>query len=48
MVVTDLHVGDQAPDFSLETHLDKKVSMSDFRGKMNVVLAFFPQAWTPV
>lgn len=43
-------VGDQAPDFELKSHLekDKKVRLSDFRGKNNVVLAFYPLAWTPV
>lgn len=42
-----LKVGQNAPDFSLPTHLGKTVRLSDFRGK-NVVLAFFPLAWTPV
>jgi peroxiredoxin len=43
-------VGDMAPDFELKSHLakDKKVKLSDFRGKTNVVLAFYPLAWTPV
>lgn len=43
-------VGDLAPDFVLPSHLqkDKKVRLSDFRGKKNVVLAFYPLAWTPV
>jgi|WetSurSiteA1Bulk_404760.scaffolds.fasta_scaffold868248_1 peroxiredoxin len=43
-----LKVGHFAPDFSLETHLDNKVRLSDFRGKKNVVLAFFPLAFTPI
>jgi peroxiredoxin len=43
-----LRVGHFAPDFTLESHLDEKVSLSDFRGKKNVVMAFFPLAWTPV
>ncbi len=42
-----LKVGDKAPDFELRSHLDKHVRLSDLRGK-NVVLAFFPLAWTPV
>jgi peroxiredoxin len=42
-----LQVGQEAPDFTLPSHLDKEVTLSDLRGK-NVVLAFFPQAWTPV
>ncbi len=41
-------LGQRAPDFSLESHLGHKVRLSDFRGKCNVVLAFFPLAWTPV
>jgi peroxiredoxin len=40
-------VGQKAPDFTLPSHLDKPVTLSDLRGK-NVVLAFFPLAWTPV
>ncbi len=42
-----LEVGMPAPDFTLDSHLDKTVTLSDLRGK-NVVLAFFPQAWTPI
>ena len=45
-----LEVGNMAPDFELKSHLikDKKVKLSDFRGKSNVVLAFYPLAWTPI
>ncbi len=45
-----LNIGDQAPDFELPNHLDKenKVRLSDFRGKKNVVIAFYPLDWTPV
>ena len=37
-------VGDVAPDFELASNLEKgkKVRLSDFRGKNNVVLAFYP------
>jgi hypothetical protein len=43
-------VGDMAPDFELKSHLekDKKVKLSNFRGQKNVVIAFYPLAWTPV
>jgi peroxiredoxin len=41
-----LQVGQQAPDFSLPSHLDREVRLSDYRGR-NVVLAFFPLAFTP-
>jgi peroxiredoxin len=42
-----LQVGQEAPDFKLPSHLDKDIWLSDYRGK-NVVLAFFPLAWTPI
>ncbi len=41
------NVGQKAPDFSLPSHLGSDVSLADFRGK-NLVLAFFPLAWTPI
>jgi len=43
---TPLKVGDMAPDFTLQSTDGKKVTLSDFRGKKNVVLAFFPAAFT--
>jgi peroxiredoxin len=44
-----LKVGDQAPDFTLTGHRDKeKVTLSDVRGKKNVVIVFYPLDWTPV
>lgn len=43
----NLQVGQKAPDFSLNSHRGRCVSLSDFQGK-NVVLAFFPLAWTPI
>ncbi len=42
-----LKVGDQAPDFTLASE-SGKLSLSDYRGKKNVVLVFYPLAWTPV
>ncbi len=42
-----LQVGQAAPDFSLPSHLGHEVRLSSLRGK-NVVLAFFPLAWTPI
>ena len=42
-----IKVGDQAPDFTLNSHLDKEVTLSDYHGN-TTVLVFFPQAFTPV
>jgi peroxiredoxin len=41
-----LKVGDEAPDFTLPDNTNKPVKLSGFRGKKNVVLAFFPAAFT--
>ncbi len=41
-------VGEDAPDFTLKSHLDKDVQLSDYRGKKNVVIDFYPLAFTPV
>ncbi len=43
---TNLKVGDEAPDFTLPATNGQQVKLSDFRGKKNVVLAFFPAAFT--
>jgi len=43
---THLKIGDEAPDFTLPDTAGKPVKLSDFRGKKNVVLAFFPAAFT--
>jgi peroxiredoxin len=43
---TQLKVGDEAPDFTLPSTTGQPVKLSDFRGKKNVVLAFFPAAFT--
>jgi peroxiredoxin len=45
-----LEVGIQAPDFELPAVTGDRrhtVRLSDFRGKKNVVLAFYPLDWTP-
>ena len=39
-------VGDMAPDFTLPDLTGQKVKLSDFRGKSNVVLAFYIFAFT--
>ncbi len=43
---THLKVGDAAPDFELPSTQGKKIKLSDYREKKNVVLAFFPAAFT--
>ncbi len=51
-----LQVGEEAPEFELEATGDgagkggprRKVKLSDYRGKKNVVIAFYPAAFTPV
>src|SRR6266404_3775327 len=42
-----LRPGVPAPDFSLPSTPDQKVSLSDFRGRP-VVLVFYPADWSPV
>lgn len=39
--------GTKAPDFSLNSTPDQKVSLSDFRGRP-VIIAFYPADWSPV
>jgi peroxiredoxin (alkyl hydroperoxide reductase subunit C) len=39
--------GTKAPDFTLESHLGKTVSLSDFLGKKNVLLVSYPLDFTP-
>jgi len=41
-------VGDHAPNFDLASISGENVSLSQYRGKKNVVLSFVPAAWTPV
>lgn len=43
-----LQVGGEAPDFRLPDHTGGYVRLSDYRGQSNVVIAFYPLAWTPV
>jgi peroxiredoxin len=41
-------VGQPAPDFVLKDQNQKEVKLSDFAGKKNVVLVFYPLDWSPV
>ena len=43
-----LQVGDTAPDFELPASGNQTIKLSDYRGKKNVLLAFYPFAFSPV
>ena len=43
-----VRVGQQAPEFSLPSVTGHQVSLSQYRGRKNVVLSFVPAAFTPV
>jgi peroxiredoxin len=47
-VAAEIKVGDVAPDFTLKDQDQKDVTLSSFKGKKNVVLAFYPLDWSPV
>jgi len=42
------NVGQPAPDFALTSHDKQEIRLGDYQTSKNVVLAFFPLAWTPV
>jgi peroxiredoxin Q/BCP len=42
----DLAVGDPAPDFTLQASDGNTYTLSDFKGKQAVVIAWFPKAFT--
>src|ERR1700757_4852912 len=42
-----LAVGQTAPDFVLKDQSQKEIKLSDFTGKKNVVLVFYPLDWSP-
>lgn len=48
MGTKSIAVGEQAPDFSAETHDGRTVSLAEFRGKQVVVLYFYPKDGTRV
>jgi peroxiredoxin (alkyl hydroperoxide reductase subunit C) len=43
-----LKEGDKAPDFTLPSISAEPVTLSQYRGKKNVVISFVPAAWTSV
>ena len=46
--VKEIEAGDIAPDFTLNDQDNNPVTLSSFRGKKSVVLAFYPFDWSPV
>ena len=46
--VLKVKVGDVAPDFILPAVEGGTVSLSQYKGRKNVVISFVPAAWTPV
>ncbi len=46
MAATHLKVGDKAPNFTLPSTHGEQVELASFLGKENVVLAFYPAAFT--
>lgn len=43
-----ISVGQAAPEFTLKDQSQKEVKLSDYKGKKNVVLMFYPLDWSPV
>jgi peroxiredoxin len=43
-----VEVGQVAPDFTLKNQFGEDVTLSDFQGKKNVVLVFFPMSFTGI
>ncbi len=46
--VLKVKTGEKAPDFLLPSINGKKIQLSEYAGKKNVMLTFIPAAWTPV
>ena len=46
IATTTLKVGDVAPDFTLPSDQNTMVSLSSFRGKKTVIVAFYVLAFT--
>ncbi len=45
--VLAVKVGDKAPDFTLQSQMGDNVTLSEFLGKKNIVLYFYPKDETP-
>ncbi len=44
----ELEINDTAPDLTLQTHNEGELNLAWYRGRKNVILAFYPGDWTPV
>ncbi len=44
--MSNLDIGQKAPDFSLPVSREQKVGLKDYLGKRSVVLAFYPLDFT--
>lgn len=42
-----IEIGQEAPDFELKNQFGTPVRLSSYRGSKNVVVVFFPKAFTP-
>lgn len=42
-----IRIGDAAPGFTLPSTKNEKISLSDYYGKKNVVVAFYGMDFTP-
>lgn len=45
--MSEINIGDPAPDFRLAIPGNTTIGLSDFRGTRHVVLAFYPFDWSP-
>jgi peroxiredoxin Q/BCP len=45
-VLAKVQVGERAPDFALRSQSDEEIHLSDYIGKKNVVLYFYPKDFT--
>jgi mycoredoxin-dependent peroxiredoxin len=43
-----LEIGNQAPDFTLKDQNDQAWTLSEFRGDRNVLVVFYPLAFSPI
>jgi peroxiredoxin len=43
-----ISVGSAAPDFVLKDQTQKDIKLSDYKGRKNVVIVFYPLDWSPV